>query len=59
MGSLFGRRLQELDKNDQIVTLCKIGLRGYEAETILEGAGFKNVKVLEGGLVSWPFEFER
>ena len=52
-------RLAELNKDDEIVAFCKISLRGYEAEGILEGAGFENVKVMEGGIVSWPFACEK
>ena len=52
-------RLDELNKNDEIVAFCKISLRGYEAEGILESAGFSNVKVMEGGIVSWPFACEK
>jgi len=52
-------RCHELDKDTEVVALCKISLRGYEAEGILEGAGFKNVKVLEGGIVSWPYECDK
>jgi len=52
-------RVNELNKDDEVVTFCKISLRGYEAEGILEGAGFKNVKVLEGGIASWPYECEK
>jgi NADPH-dependent 2,4-dienoyl-CoA reductase/sulfur reductase-like enzyme/rhodanese-related sulfurtransferase len=52
-------RVNELNKDDEVVTFCKISLRGYEAEGILEGAGFKNVKVLEGGINSWPYECEK
>jgi NADPH-dependent 2,4-dienoyl-CoA reductase/sulfur reductase-like enzyme/rhodanese-related sulfurtransferase len=52
-------RLEELNPDDEIVAFCKISLRGYEAEGILEGAGFKNVKVMEGGIVAWPFECEK
>jgi NADPH-dependent 2,4-dienoyl-CoA reductase/sulfur reductase-like enzyme/rhodanese-related sulfurtransferase len=52
-------RYKELNPNDEIVTFCKISLRGYEAEGILEGQEFKNVKVLEGGIFSWPFECEK
>ena len=51
-------RLSELNKDDEIVTFCKISLRGYEAEGILEGEDFKNVRVMEGGLFTWPFESE-
>lgn len=52
-------RLQEMNKKDEIVAFCKISLRGYEAEGILEGAGFENVKVMEGGIVSWPYACEK
>ena len=52
-------RVNELNKDDEVITFCKISLRGYEAEGILEGAGFKNVKVLEGGIASWPYECEK
>lgn len=52
-------RTQELGKDDEIVAFCKISLRGYEAALILEGEGFENVKVMEGGIVAWPFECEK
>ena len=52
-------RSGELAKDDEVVAFCKISLRGYEAQGILEGQGFKNVKVLEGGIVAWPFECEK
>ncbi|MEG6584472.1 FAD-dependent oxidoreductase [Dendrosporobacter sp. 1207_IL3150] len=58
LGQLRGR-LSELDKDQEIIAFCKISLRGYEAEVILEGEGFNNVKVLEGGLVAWPFKCEK
>lgn len=51
-------RLTELGKEDEIVAFCKISLRGYEAQGILDGAGFTDVKVMEGGIVSWPFDCE-
>jgi rhodanese-related sulfurtransferase len=52
-------RLAELGKEDEIVAFCKISLRGYEAALILEGADFKDVKVMEGGINAWPFECEK
>ncbi|MDD3050855.1 MAG: FAD-dependent oxidoreductase [Candidatus Cloacimonetes bacterium] len=54
-------RLSELpeDKNAEIVTWCKISLRGYEAALILQANGYTNVKVLEGGLMAWPFAREK
>ena len=55
------KRLRELpeDKNREIICYCKISLRGYEAELALEGAGWKNVKVMEGGIMAWPYPREK
>lgn len=55
LGSLRGR-LGELPKDKEIVAFCKISLRGYEAALILKAAGFQNVRVMDGGIVMWPFE---
>ncbi len=51
-------KLNELPKEKEIVCLCKISLRGYEAARILLGAGFDREKVafLDGGIVAWPYE---
>ena len=51
-------RLAELGKDEEIVAFCKISLRGYEAECLLEGEGFTTVKVIEGGVNAWPFACE-
>jgi rhodanese-related sulfurtransferase len=48
--------LGELPKNKEIVTFCKVSLRGYEAAKILQGAGFSRVRVLDGGMAVWPYE---
>jgi len=55
LGALRGR-LEELPQGKPIVTFCKISLRGYEAALILKNAGFKNVRVMDGGVVVWPYE---
>jgi rhodanese-related sulfurtransferase len=54
-------RLGELpqDKDREIILFCKISLRGYESAAILEGYGWRNVKVMEGGLVAWPYHREK
>lgn len=52
-------RLGELPKDKEIVTFCKVSLRGYEAATILQAAGFTRVRVMDGGVVAWPFEKQR
>ncbi len=60
MGALRNR-LNELpeDKAAEIICLCKISLRGYEAALVLEAAGYTNVKVLEGGIMAWPYPREK
>ncbi len=52
-------RWKELPKDKEIVTFCKISLRGYEAALILQARGFKNVKVMDGGILMWPHEVTR
>lgn len=54
-------RMQDFptDKNKEIICFCKISLRGYEAANILMSHGYTNVKVMEGGIMAWPFIRER
>lgn len=47
------------DKNVPIVCFCKISLRGYEAALILSSYGYSNVRVMEGGIMAWPYEREK
>ena len=55
------QRLNELpaDKTCEIICYCKISLRGYEAASLLEANGWQHVKVMEGGIMAWPFEREK
>jgi rhodanese-related sulfurtransferase len=55
------KRFNELpeDKNQEIICYCKISLRGYEAALAIEGGGWKNVKVMEGGIMAWPYPKEK
>ncbi len=55
------RRLSELpqDKEREIICYCKISLRGYEAALVLEANGWKNVRVMEGGIMAWPYAREK
>lgn len=54
-------RLDELpaEKDAEIICFCKISMRGYETALILEDNGWTNVKVMEGGIVAWPYEREK
>ncbi|MCE5324644.1 FAD-dependent oxidoreductase [bacterium] len=51
-------RSGELPKDAEIVTFCKVSIRGYEAQRILDGEGFKNVKFMDGGVSAWPYSLE-
>jgi rhodanese-related sulfurtransferase len=55
------KRLNEIpeDKGKEIICFCKISLRGYEAALVLEGNGWHNVKVMEGGVMAWPYPREK
>lgn len=46
-------RLWELNPEKKIVVYCKVGLRGYLAERILQQHGFERVYNLSGGYLSW------
>ena len=58
---MLRKRISELpqDKETEIVTYCKISLRGYEAAVLLKAHGYNNVKVMEGGIMGWPFSREK
>jgi rhodanese-related sulfurtransferase len=45
-----------IPKDKEVLAFCKISLRGYEAQLILQEKGFEDVTFIEGGLVGWPFE---
>jgi rhodanese-related sulfurtransferase len=51
-------RLSDIPKNKPVVCFCKISLRGYEAALILNNAGYKDVRVMDGGVLMWPYERE-
>ncbi len=55
------QRLAELpdDPAQEIVVYCKISMRGYEAQRVLEAKGYSKVTVLEGGIMAWPFPREK
>jgi NADPH-dependent 2,4-dienoyl-CoA reductase/sulfur reductase-like enzyme/rhodanese-related sulfurtransferase len=49
-------RLGELSPEEEIVVLCRTSIRAYQAQRILDGAGFKNVKFMDGSVAGWPYE---
>lgn len=54
-------RLGELpaNKDAEIICFCKVSLRGYETALILEANGWTNVRVMEGGIMAWPYAREK
>jgi NADPH-dependent 2,4-dienoyl-CoA reductase/sulfur reductase-like enzyme/rhodanese-related sulfurtransferase len=50
------RRLGELSPDDEIVVLCRTSIRAYQAQRILDGAGFKDVKFMDGSVAAWPYK---
>jgi len=49
----LSKRINELDANQKIVTVCKMGPRGAKAAKILHNAGFTQVWNLAGGIHAW------
>src|SRR5215208_3360715 len=47
------RRYQELPRDREIVTQCKMGGRSAKAMEFLKSVGFTNVKNLRGGILEW------
>ena len=40
----------------EIITMCQASVRAYQAQRILDGAGFKDVKFMDGSMIAWPYE---
>ncbi len=50
------QRLGELPRDKEIVIYCYTSIRAYQAQRILDGAGFKDVKFMDGSLAGWPYD---
>jgi adenylyltransferase/sulfurtransferase len=51
-------RIEELDPRDEIVVLCRTGVRSARALVLLREAGFRRVRNLRGGLIAWATEVD-
>jgi len=49
-------RIGELDPDRETVVYCRQGVRAYIATRIMSQRGFRDVKNLTGGVLSWPYE---
>ena len=45
-----------IPRDKEVLAFCKVSLRGYEAQRILDEKGFERVSFIEGGLGGWPYE---
>ena len=52
-------RMGELDKGEEIVVYCHVGVRSTQAVSFLRRAGFSNVRNLQGGIDTWAREADR
>jgi adenylyltransferase/sulfurtransferase len=51
-------RLSEIDGRAEIVTHCHHGMRSLAALDLLRGAGFANVRSLQGGIDAWSVDVD-
>jgi NADPH-dependent 2,4-dienoyl-CoA reductase/sulfur reductase-like enzyme/rhodanese-related sulfurtransferase len=52
-------RHNEIPNDCDIFVNCGVGMRAYEAQRILNAAGFDRVWSIEGGITGWPFELSK
>lgn len=50
-------RLSELDRNKEIVVLCRSGRRSLEVAKLLQQSGFRSVN-LAGGILAWSRDID-
>jgi len=51
-------RLDELNKEKEVVVMCRSGARSAKACELLEKNGFSNVSNLKGGVNAWAKEID-
>lgn len=52
-------RMDELDRQRDIVVYCAHGIRSFDVGCFLMQEGFKSVAHLDGGLAAWTGEISR
>ena len=52
-------RLNELDKNAEIVAHCKMGGRSQQAVDLMKQNGFTNVRNMTGGITAWSDKVDK
>jgi NADPH-dependent 2,4-dienoyl-CoA reductase/sulfur reductase-like enzyme/rhodanese-related sulfurtransferase len=56
---MLREKLDDLPKDKEIIAFCKISLRGYEAQKILDAAGFEKTGFMDGGILTWPYALKQ
>ena len=51
-------RVQELDRDQEIVVHCRSGARSQKAAEMLHQAGFRRISNLSGGILAWSREID-
>lgn len=51
-------RLNEINRNAEVIIYCKSGIRGSKAVSLLNDEGFPKVKNLAGGIKAWATEVD-
>lgn len=51
--SEFANRVQEIEPNQAIVTMCHVGGRSLYVAEALTAAGYPNVRSMAGGMQAW------
>jgi rhodanese-related sulfurtransferase len=52
------RRMDELDPASEMVVLCHLGIRSFQAQLFLQEKGFTNVSNLSGGIDAWAAQVD-
>lgn len=52
----LGDRIDEIDRNKPVITVCRAGGRSAHATVLLQKAGFSDVANLAGGMLRWRSE---
>ncbi len=50
------QRMDEIPKDKKILCMCMVGQRSYEAQRMLQAAGYPEVYTVAGGVHLWPWK---
>ncbi len=60
LGGIIGTIMELEDhKNDEIIMHCRSGARSGQAQAMMMGSGFSNVRNVTGGVLAWQDAYGR